>query len=190
MNRTETPGPPPPPTTSPGMWNSSRLTGWTTATMAEVPGGLISVVRTKMPPAAGPPAPESGAGLDRPQHHLEWAGLSARSERSAAAVLLVLAAANMLWAAIRNTAVADELAAHIPAGYLYWISGQFGGGIDNFPLAQLWIALPVRLLGLDYQLFTEQHLLLFRQFEIHLLDLLICRTFLAITSFCTSLAPP
>jgi hypothetical protein len=58
--------------------------------------------------------------------------------------------------------VADELGAHIPSGYLYWLSGQYSGGIDNFPLAQLWIALPVRLLGLEYELFTEQHLLLFR----------------------------
>ena len=64
--------------------------------------------------------------------------------------------------AIVHSATCDEIGAHIPAGYLYWTSGQYGGGLDNFPLAQLLIALPVRALGLRYALFSEQHLLLFR----------------------------
>ncbi len=88
--------------------------------------------------------------------------LTRRRERWIVVGLLVLCAVNLVAAAIRNTGVADELGAHIPAGYLYWASGQYSGGIDNFPLAQLWIGLPVHLLGLDYALFTEQHLLLFR----------------------------
>ena len=88
--------------------------------------------------------------------------LTARNEGLMVVGLLVLCVVNMVAAAIRNSAVADELGAHIPAGYLYWSSGQFSGGIDNFPLAQLWIALPVKLLGFDYELFTEQHLVLFR----------------------------
>lgn len=88
--------------------------------------------------------------------------LSTRTERWIVISLLVLCALNMVAAAVRNSAVADELGAHIPSGYLYWASGEYSGGIDNFPLGQLWIALPVKLLGLDYELFTEQHLLLFR----------------------------
>jgi tetratricopeptide (TPR) repeat protein len=76
--------------------------------------------------------------------------------------LVALLGLNMLIAAHRNSGTCDELGAHIPAGFLYWSSGQYSGGIDNFPLGQLLIALPVRLLGLDYQLFSEQHLLLFR----------------------------
>jgi len=77
-------------------------------------------------------------------------------------VLIVLCAINMMTAAVQNSGVCDELGAHIPSGYLYWLSGQYSGGIDNFPLGQLWIAAPVGLLGVDYELFTEQHLLLFR----------------------------
>jgi hypothetical protein len=88
--------------------------------------------------------------------------LPLRTERWLAAVLLGLCALNMLAAAARNSAVCDELGAHIPAGHLYWASGHYSGGIDNFPVGQLWIAAPVRLLGLHYELFTEQHLLLFR----------------------------
>jgi len=88
--------------------------------------------------------------------------ISARIERWIVVGLLVLCALNMLAASVRNTAVCDELGAHISAGYLYWISGEYSGGIDNFPLGQLWIALPVKLLGLEYELYTEQHLQLFR----------------------------
>ncbi len=88
--------------------------------------------------------------------------LSAPAERSIVLGLLLLSAVIMVVAATRNTAVCDELGAHIPAGYLYWMSGEYSGGVDNFPLGQLWIALPVKLLGLDYELFTEQHLVLFR----------------------------
>jgi hypothetical protein len=36
--------------------------------------------------------------------------------------------------AIVHSAVCDEIGAHIPAGYLYWTSGHYGGGLDNFPL--------------------------------------------------------
>jgi hypothetical protein len=64
--------------------------------------------------------------------------------------------------AIVHSAACDEIGAHIPAGYLYWTSGHYGGGLDNFPLGQLLIALPVRALGLGYALFSEQHLFLFR----------------------------
>ena len=88
--------------------------------------------------AAGVPLDESPTGLE--------GLLTVRSERLVMVGLLALGAVNMVAAAVRNSAVADELGAHIPAGYLYWLSGQYSGGIDNFPLGQLWIALPVKLL--------------------------------------------
>ena len=101
--------------------------------------------------------------------------LPLRFERSIVVGMLVLCAINMVTAGLRNSAVADELGAHIPAGHLYWASGQYSGGIDNFALGQLWIALPVKLLGLDYELFTEQHLLLFR-LPVMVLGLLVALT--------------
>jgi hypothetical protein len=76
--------------------------------------------------------------------------------------LLALFIANGLRAAVANSGVCDELGAHIPTGYLYWSSGEFSGGLGNFPLGQLLIAAPTYLLGHSYELFTEQHLLLFR----------------------------
>jgi tetratricopeptide (TPR) repeat protein len=45
---------------------------------------------------------------------------------------------------------------------MYWTTGVFGGGINNPPLGQLLIALPVKIFALSYDLYTEQHLLLFR----------------------------
>jgi tetratricopeptide (TPR) repeat protein len=77
-------------------------------------------------------------------------------------LLLALFSINALFAAVRNSAVCDEIGAHIPCGYMYWTSGVFGGGINNPPLGQLLIALPVKVFGLSYDLYTEQHLLLFR----------------------------
>ncbi len=77
-------------------------------------------------------------------------------------LLLALFSINALYAAVRNSAVCDELGAHIPCGYMYWTTGVFGGGINNPPLGQLLITLPVKILGLSYDLYTEQHLLLFR----------------------------
>ena len=78
------------------------------------------------------------------------------------AALLLCFVGNALRSAIANSAVCDELGAHIPAGYLYWTSGQFSGGLSNFPLGQLLIAAPVHWLGHSYELFSEEHLLLFR----------------------------
>ncbi len=77
-------------------------------------------------------------------------------------MLLAMFAVNAFYAAVRNSAVCDELGAHIPCGYMFWATGVFGGGINNPPLGQLLIALPVKILGLSYHLYTEQHLLLFR----------------------------
>ena len=61
-----------------------------------------------------------------------------------------------------SSAVADEVGGHTTSGYLYWQSGVFSGGINNFPLGQLLVSLPVVLFGETYELFSEQHLLLFR----------------------------
>lgn len=76
--------------------------------------------------------------------------------------LLAVFSLNAVYAALQNSAVCDELGAHIPCGYMYWSTGIFGGGINNPPLGQLLIALPVKIFGLSYDLYTEQHLFLFR----------------------------
>lgn len=77
-------------------------------------------------------------------------------------LLLGIFAAHALAAAALSSGACDELGAHIPCGYLYWKTGRFGGGIDNFPLGQLLIALPAAVAGVEYTLWSEQHLLLFR----------------------------
>jgi tetratricopeptide (TPR) repeat protein len=92
----------------------------------------------------------------------KWLSLSPRQIKFFPFLLLAFFFTNALHGAVRNSAVCDELGAHIPCGYLYWASGSFSGGIHNPPLGQLIIALPVKLLGYSYNLFTEQHLLLFR----------------------------
>ncbi len=79
-----------------------------------------------------------------------------------ALLLLLLFLANALVAALMNSGAGDELAAHISSGYLYWKSGTFSGGIDNFPLGQLLVTLPAGLFRVPYTLFSEEHLLLFR----------------------------
>lgn len=85
-----------------------------------------------------------------------------RIARAAPFVLCCIFLFLSVWDALVNSGACDELGAHIPGGYLYLISGKFSGGVNNFPLGQIIIALPVRLLGLSYELFTEQHLFLFR----------------------------
>jgi len=57
-------------------------------------------------------------------------------------VALVMAGflAQALAAAATKSAVADELAAHLPSGILYWKTGRFAGGLDNPPLGQLLVA--------------------------------------------------
>ncbi len=101
--------------------------------------------------AAVPPPSPFLAALDR----------IARSRLTPVILLLVFLAGG-LFAALANSGTCDELGAHIPSGYLYWKTGTFGGGIDNPPFGQLLIASLVKLAGLDYTLFSEQHLLLFR----------------------------
>ncbi len=89
-------------------------------------------------------------------------------------LLILLFLANGLNDALQHSAVADEVGGHTSAGYLYWTTGKYSGGIANFPLPHLLIALPVILFHRTYELFTEQHLLLFR------LPVLLMGTLLAI----------
>lgn len=77
-------------------------------------------------------------------------------------ILCLLFLINGLYVSLQNSGTCDELGAHIPSGYLYWDSGKFSGGINNPPLGQLIITSLVKLLGLEYTLFSEQHLFLFR----------------------------
>jgi len=90
------------------------------------------------------------------------AGILSARHRLVVWVLLALFAGNALLAAALNSGACDELGAHIPSGYLFATTGKFSGGIDNFPLGQLWIALAAALGGIDYPLWTERHLILFR----------------------------
>ena len=77
-------------------------------------------------------------------------------------ILCLLFFCNGLNDAVQNSAVADEVGGHMASGYLYWTTGEYSGGIANFPLPHLLIALPVVLLGRSFELFTEQQLVLFR----------------------------
>jgi hypothetical protein len=77
-------------------------------------------------------------------------------------ILCLLFLSNGLYVSLQNSGTCDELGAHIPSGYLYWDTGEFGGGINNPPLGQLIISSFVKLFGLEYTLFSEQHLFLFR----------------------------
>jgi hypothetical protein len=85
----------------------------------------------------------------------------AEAKATPVALLLVFLALG-LTAVLANSGTCDELGAHMPSGYLYWKTGTFGGGVDNPPFGQLLIASFVKLAGLDYALFSEQHLVLFR----------------------------
>lgn len=84
------------------------------------------------------------------------------ARRWPAPLLLALFLGNAVVAALLNSGTCDELAAHIPSGWLYWKSGVFAGGVGNFPLGQLLLTAPAALLTHDYSLWTEQHLFLFR----------------------------
>ncbi len=57
-----------------------------------------------------------------------------------------------------KSSVCDEHAAHIISGHLYLESGQFSGGLNNPPLVQVLIALPLKLIGADYQFFSDEYL--------------------------------
>lgn len=88
--------------------------------------------------------------------------LTAGRERAAAAALLAVLATLLVATAWVSSATPDEIGAHIPGGYLYWTGGRVTDGIDNLPLGQLVVAAPLALGGLDWELFSDQHLLLCR----------------------------
>ncbi len=47
--------------------------------------------------------------------------------------------------ALKKSPVCDEYAAHVPSGWSYWKRGVFCGGLDNPPLIQLLVSLPLAL---------------------------------------------
>lgn len=72
----------------------------------------------------------------------------------------------------QNSAVADEIGGHMDCGYQYLKTGIFNGGIANFPLGQIIMALPPVLTGAPRAYFSEDQLVLFR-LPILLLGLLL-----------------
>src|SRR5450755_3174263 len=67
--------------------------------------------------------------------------LSPRAERTAAAVLLVLAAFLAVTALLADSAAFDEVI-HLPAGIVHLKTGDLRLAPDHPPLARLWAALP------------------------------------------------
>lgn len=65
-------------------------------------------------------------------------------------------------AALQLSGTCDELAVHIPSGWLYLTTGVYNGGIGNFPLGQLIIASAAKLLNLPYEIFSESFIFWFR----------------------------
>ena len=82
-------------------------------------------------------------------------------ERFAAAALLGLFALAAGAGLVGDASVADEHP-HILSGYLYWKSGRFAGGLDNPPLGQLAVALPLVLSNRQYRFPSDENLWLCR----------------------------
>lgn len=80
-------------------------------------------------------------------------------EQAAIAALLVLFGLGALLSASVHSGVPDEVAVHIPAGFLFLETGTFAGGLGNPPLGQVLVALPVWLGFGDYALFEAHDLL-------------------------------
>jgi 4-amino-4-deoxy-L-arabinose transferase-like glycosyltransferase len=82
--------------------------------------------------------------------------------------------------AIANGSVNDEYAAHVTAGYLYWLTGKFAGGVHNPPLGQLWVAWPCVASGIPLTPFSDEGPVLARLANIllGLVGLLLLRGFL------------
>ena len=71
--------------------------------------------------------------------------LSRRTEQLVGLALLVLFCAVAVASARIHSGVPDEVAVHVPAGFLFLDSGRFAGGLGNPPLGQLWVGLPAWL---------------------------------------------
>lgn len=78
------------------------------------------------------------------------------------AALLTTMTVLLVSTAAVSSATPDEIGAHVPSGYLYWTGGRITDGIDNLPLGQLLVAAPVAVSGIEWELFSDRHLLLFR----------------------------
>ncbi len=119
------------------------------------PRHIAKSARVTVSPPPASPEPPTQPGLPRTVSRIAGSRLTP-------VVLLAVFLALGIHAALANSATCDELGAHMPSGYLYWKTGVFGGGIDNPPFGQLLVASLVKLAGLDYAPFSEQHLFLFR----------------------------
>ncbi len=85
--------------------------------------------------------------------------ISSRTAGRLAVVLLIAAfVAQVLPPLLSKSGVCDEQGVHVPAGYVYWRTGVFSGGINNPPLMQLAVAAPLALGGFDYNPFTDEGL--------------------------------
>lgn len=84
-----------------------------------------------------------------------WLKLDGTANRLALAGLLVFVLL-ALFVICSNSSVNDEYAAHITGGYFYWHTGQFAGGVDNPPLGQLWVSLPLILTGAPLTPFSNE----------------------------------
>ena len=84
-----------------------------------------------------------------------WLKLDGTANRPALAGLLVFVLL-ALFVVCSNSSVNDEYAAHITGGYFYWHTGQFAGGVDNPPLGQLWVSLPLILTGAPLTPFSNE----------------------------------
>lgn len=80
------------------------------------------------------------------------------NEQAAVAVLLALFGVGALASASVHSGVPDEVAVHLPAGFLFLKTGIFSGGLSNPPLGQVLIALPAWLGIGEYSLFEAEGL--------------------------------
>ena len=71
--------------------------------------------------------------------------IEAPFERLIAALLLALLATGAVVSALVHSGVPDEVAVHVPSGFLFLETGVFSGGLANPPLGQLLVALPAWL---------------------------------------------
>jgi hypothetical protein len=100
-----------------------------------------------------PTSPASGSRKSRPGSGvasvLESAQEAIERPRVAAAVLTALAALFLwqCWSAASHWSVTSDEVVHIPAGYVYWKTGDFSFDAEHPPLAKLIAAVPLLVSG-------------------------------------------
>ena len=80
-------------------------------------------------------------------------------ENLISAALLVLFGLGAVASVCVHSAVPDEAAVHVPAGFLFLETGVFAGGLANPPLGQVLVSLPIWLGAGDYVAFESDGLL-------------------------------